>query len=130
MVQIGDIVRGIVAAAGEAGRLVRFQRIHHRRMNVLFFKSASATVALQALGVLESAGDGYRVRWRAHVLLIEAGEARELVFHRPINCVVGMAGVTGRLYRHAVVLKMLSGKMTGIICVETLSVWLHGVAGE
>src|ERR1700752_379285 len=41
-----------------------------------------------------------------------------------------MAGGTGRLCRHAAVLKMLSGKMTGIIYVETLSVWLHGMAGN
>ena len=49
------VVHRIVATARNAGQLVRSKRSHHRRVDGVFLKVPCASVAVQALGVLESA---------------------------------------------------------------------------
>ena len=106
MIQICHIVRGIVAAAGKAGRLIRFERIHHRRMHRIFLETTGAGMAVQALGVLESARNTDRrwIRRGAHVLHINALQPLHLVLERAVDGVVLVARITRHVDWYAVVL--------------------------
>src|SRR6202167_5811977 len=70
------------------------------------------------------------VGWRAHVLQINAGYTLELVLQRAVDGVVSVAGITGHVRRHAVVLKMLRRNVVRIVHVQTFSVVFHAVAGN
>ena len=91
---------------------------------------ARAGVAVQALVVLESArnADRGRIRWRAHVLHVDALQSLHLVLQRTVDGIVRVAGVAGHVRRHAVILKVLRGQMAGIIHVQASSVGNHYMA--
>jgi hypothetical protein len=128
MAQIRHIVGGIVAAAGQAGHLIRGERIHDGGVDLVLFKTTSAEMTMQTLGILESARDRNRVPWRAHVLHVNSRQASELILQWAVDAIVGVARIAGHVRRHPVVLEMLGGNVWWVIHVEAFSIRDHGVA--
>lgn len=130
MIHLRCVVHRIVATARNTGELVRSKSAHHRRVDGVFLKGPGTSVAVQALRVLEATRDGDRVRRRADVLHVNASQALELVLERAIDRVVGVAGITGHVRRHSMVLEMLRRNVCGIVQVKALSIVFHGVARD
>ena len=130
--EIGDVVRRIVATATQTRHLIRYESTHHRRVHRIFLEAAGTRVAVQALGVFESAryADGRRIGRLGHVLQIDSLETTHFVVQRTIEGVVRMAGVAGHVRWDSVVLKMLGGNVIGVVNVETLPVRNHDVTGR
>src|SRR5208337_3595950 len=99
-------------------------------MNGIRFEVTCAPMTVQAQQVLESAPYMDCAGWRAHILHINTAYPLEFVLQRTIDGVIGVAGVTGGLHWHSVVLKVCGRNVVGIVDVEALAVARHGVAGN
>lgn len=130
MTYLRCVMRRIVAAASEARHLIRSERIHQCSVNGILLKTASARMTMQALSILESAGNCDRIGGLTDILHIDSRQTCKLVFQRPINSVVGMARMTSHVRRDPVVLKMLGRNVLGIVNIEALPVRDHRVAGN
>src|ERR1700678_3202427 len=99
-------------------------------MHRVLLETTSALVAMQALGVLESARDAdrRRIRRSAHVLHVNALQSLHLVIQRSVDRVVRMARIARHVRRNAVVLKVLGGNVIGVVYVKTLAIRNHYVA--
>lgn len=73
-------MNGIVAATGDAGHLIRSERVHEGLMNGIGFEVSSAAVAAQALVIVEAARNGDVRRRGTYVLHVDARNASQLVF--------------------------------------------------
>jgi hypothetical protein len=91
MTYLRCVMRRIVAAPSEARHLIRSERIHQCSVNRILLKIASARMTMQALGILECAGNRDRVVGFTHILQIDTRETCELVFHRSTDGVVSVA---------------------------------------
>ncbi len=104
-----------MATARNAGHLIRFDRIHQRSMDRIFFEAASTRVAVQALAVVVASGNFDLCWWRTHVLHVDPRYASKLVSQWAVDGVVSVAGVTSHVRRHSMILKVLGGNPFGIV---------------
>ena len=99
-------------------------------MNSIALEGTSSQVAMQALIIVVAPLDTNWIRRRAHVLHVNPGDTLELILQRAEDRVVCVAGITGHVRWNSVVLKVLSGNISGIVHVEASTVGLHRVAGN
>ena len=98
------------------------ERTHNRGHNGIVAKSAGARVAVQALQVAVPAAYMKDFGRGTDILHVNVLQAPELVLQRPVGGVVGVAGITGFVRRHEVILKVLRGDIARIRDVQALPV--------
>ena len=114
--------------ASQTGCLIRRERTHNRHVSGIVAKSAGARMAVQALQVAVPAAYANDFGRRTDILHIDVLQAPELVLQRPKSGVVGVAGITGFVRRHEVILKVLRRDIARICYVQAFSVGHHAVA--
>jgi len=99
-------------------------------MHWILFEITSAQVAVQTLGVFESAlySDRCRIRRCADELDINPPQPLHLVVQRTVDAVIRMARVASHVRWYSVVLEVLGRNMTGVVNVEALAVRNHDMA--
>src|SRR5215813_8067292 len=96
----------LMATARDAGELVALDgrhRLRIRGMDSAFFEIARSSMAMQAFPVVEGLIKPDGVGRRRDVLLVYVLQSPQLGANSAKKCIVGVAGVTGKLARHAVV---------------------------
>ena len=126
MTHLGSVVNCIVAR--NTGYLIRLERTHNRSVGRIFVKAAHARMAVQALQVAVLAIQMDCFGRCTYILHIKIAKSLELVLQRAVHGVVGVAGITGLVRWHEVVLKMLRRDITRIQHLQALSVSFHTVA--
>jgi hypothetical protein len=128
-------VHHFVAAAGEAREFVGFDGGEKSGIGVVdgaFFEGARTEVAVQTLAIVERVvkanvlGRGRR----AEIVNVDMAEAVHFGSKVAKHGVSGMAGEAGFLGRDAMVLKVGSGQVRGIVDHEAFAIRLHFMTGK
>lgn len=119
----------VVTSAGDTRYLIAFELIHHWRMDFIF-KRSRASMAMQALAIVERLIQMDRIHWRCQVLDVNVPKSMQLNPDGAVHRVVRVAGVACLVGRNAMILKMGGRDMVHVVNVKASAVRLHDVTGK
>src|SRR6185437_14151112 len=112
--KLADVMHHVVAAAGDAGERSGGEQAHHGAVGGIFLELASAGVTVQAGLVIEGLVEVDGFHGGAEVLHPDVMEPLELSLQGAELRVVGVAGVTGGIGGHEMVLEVDGGNIASI----------------
>lgn len=123
ILQVVNVVNDIVAIAGHAGHLIGFDPCHHIwRLVVMrfLFECSRGEMAVEALTIIvwRIEIDLVGLRNHSEIFDINVMQASKFCMKGTEQSVVRMAGVTGVVSGHEVVLKVAGGNEGGIVHIK------------
>src|SRR5579862_8330254 len=96
----------------------------------IVLKRPRSLVAMQAFAIVKRLVEMNGLHRLADVVYPDVVQSIELRGNRAVHRIVGVAGVTGLVGGHAMILKMRGGQVCGIVDVKATAPRLHNVAGK
>lgn len=133
MVQLLNVVNGVVAPGGQAGKLVAFDIGHCLWLGCMhnaLFKAARSLMAVEAFAIVEWVIKFQGLLWPGDILYINVVQPTELGFEASKHGIIRVAGVAGLITRYTSILEMGRRNIRRVIYVQALAVMAHNVAAQ
>lgn len=119
----------VVAAAGNAGKLVALEQIHHRQVRGACERPRTF-MAVQTFPVIVWRVEVYGLHRLAKILDVHVMQAIQLGCKTPVHSIIRVACVAGLIRGNAMILKMCSRHMGRVIHIQASSPGFHHMAGK
>src|SRR5215813_11798757 len=121
----------VMAAGRHAGKLVAFDIVQHGAVRCPFLEIACAQVTMETFAVVKGLVKLDRLMRFAEVLSIDMVEPSKLgLYAAGVQRVIGVAGVTGLVGRHTMILVMRRRNVGRVVNVQAFPVRLHDVTAQ